>query len=87
MGDRHQKGPQGELRRLDTRQHARMAVVEQAVEAESRHQESGANADAAAMIGDGREQREGQQHHRHGGKMASRQRHEGSEHCAPAFLR
>ena len=72
MRDRHDEGPEPQLRRSYPRQHPRMAPVDEPEDAEPDDQETGTDLDLPLPFDEGDEQREGKEHHEHRQQMADR---------------
>ena len=74
MRDRHDEGPEPQLRRSYPRQHPRMAPVDEPKDAKPDDQKAGPDLDLLLPFDKGDQQREGKDHNEHRQQMADRQR-------------
>src|SRR5262249_60722831 len=72
MCDRDREGPKPQLRRSHSRQHSRMAPVDDPEDAEPDDQETGADPNLLLPLHNSDQQREGKDHHEHCQEMADR---------------
>src|SRR5262249_6123881 len=73
MRDRYREGPESQLRRSYPCQHPRMPSVDEPVDAEPDHQETGADLDLLLRLDDGEQHREGKDDHEHCQQTADRE--------------